>query len=338
MEMHKKSKNVVLFLVLMSGFVSMTAFGAAKWANPDLLVSADQVKKNINKSDWVVVDCRSLKAYAKGHIPGSISLGKRCKKALRDATARVHRDTSKYEKLFGKAGIGNNTHVVFSYGDIKTLTDATVGFWVMEYLGHDKVHVLNGGLDAWRKAGNRLDNKPVKKASTKFTAKVKSSRYGATSEVLKIAKGKAGKTQLVDSRTSKENKGKDIRAIRGGHVPNTTVNVSHITTLAMAKDKKSGKMMATGYLDAASASKAFGSLDKNKRTLAYCQTGTRSTMTYLQLRLLGFKDPANWDESWRVYGSQLDHPVAGEQWFNFASLNKKIKKLEKKVKKLEAKK
>ena len=93
--------------------------------------------------------------------------------------------------------------------------------------------------------------------------------------------------------------------------------------------------MATAYLDSATTSKAFESLDKNKRTLGYCQTGTRSTLTYLQMRLLGFKDPANWDESWRVYGSQLDHPVADEQWFNFASLNKKIKNLEKKVEKLE---
>ena len=242
MEIHIKLTKLAVLLVLMSGFFSATTLAAAKWANPDLLVTADEVKKNINKSNWVVVDCRSLKDYAKGHIPGAISLGKRCKKALRDDTARVHRDTSKYEKLFGKVGIGNDTHVVFYYDGMKTMTDATVGFWIMEYLGHDKAHVLNGGLEAWRKAGNRLDNKPVKKAETKFVAKVVPSRYGSTEEVLNIAKGKA-KVQLVDSRTKKEHVGKDIRAIRGGHVPNTTVNISHIDTLAQEKDKKSGKMM-----------------------------------------------------------------------------------------------
>ena len=336
METHKRSKTRVMFLVLLSGFFSVAAFGASQWANPDLLVTPDVVKKNINKPNWVVVDCRDLKDYVKGHIPGAISLGKRCKKALRDATARVFRDTSKYEKLFGKVGINNDTHVVFYHGDLKTFTDATVGFWVMEYLGHDKVHVLNGGLDAWRKDGNRLDNKPVKKSATTYTAKVVPARYGSTGEILKIANG--GSAQLIDSRTKKEHIGKDIRAIRGGHVPNTTINVSHINTLAQAKNPKTGKMMATAYLDAATTSKVFANLDKNKRTLAYCQTGTRSTLTYLEMRLLGFKDPANWDESWRVYGSQLEYPVAGEQWFNFAGLNKKIKKLEKKVASLEGKK
>lgn len=307
---------------------------AANWANPDLLVDAATVKKNIDNPKWVVVDCRDLKDYLKGHIPGAISFGKRCKKALRDTTARAFRDAGKYEKLLGKAGIGNDTHVVFYYDGMKTLTDATVGFWIMEYVGHDKAHVLNGGLDAWRKAGNRLDSKPATRAATTFKVKFVPSRYGETSEVIDVAMGKA-KSQLIDSRTKNEHIGKDIRAIRGGTVPNTTVNKSHIDTLIKVKNPKSGKMEAVAYFDADAANKAFSSLDKNKRTLAFCQTGTRSTMTYFQMRLLGFKDPANWDESWRVYGSQLDNPVAGEQWYNFAGLNKKIKNLEKKLKALE---
>jgi 3-mercaptopyruvate sulfurtransferase SseA len=94
-------------------------------------------------------------------------------------------------------------------------------------------------------------------------------------------------------------------------------------------------METVAYFDPDTVSKAFSGLDKSKRTVAYCQTGTRSTMTYFELRLMGFKDPANWDESWRVYGSQLEFPVADEQWYNFAGVNNKIKALEKKISKLE---
>lgn len=319
--------------LLFAGWAGVAA--AAQWANPELLVDAKTVKENIGKANWVVVDCRDLKDYAKGHIPGAISFGKRCKKALRDSTSRLHRDAARYEKMLGKAGIGNDSHVVFYYGDLKTLTDATVGFWLMEYLGHDKTHVLNGGLDAWRKAGYRLDNKPARKEATTFKAKVAASSYGETAEVLEVAGGES-KAQLVDSRTANEHKGADIRAIRGGHVPNTTINASHLDTLAKAKNPKTGKLETIAYLDPDAASKAFAGLDKGKRTLAYCQTGTRSTLTYMQLRLLGFKAPANWDESWRVYGSQLAYPVEGEQWYNFAGVNKKVKKLEKQVAALES--
>ena len=308
---------------------------AAQWANPELLVSPETVAENIGKPDWVVVDCRGLGDYAKGHIPGAISLGNECAKALRDSTSRVFRDISKYEQLLGKVGIGNDTHVILYYGDMGTITSATVGFWILEYLGHDKVHVLNGGLDAWRKAGNRLDNKPTMKEATTFKANVVASRYGSTDEVLQIAKGELPDEQLIDSRTPQEYAGTDVQAIRGGHVPNTTLNVSHKDTLAQEKDPKSGKMAPIAYLDPDAVAAKFASLDPNKRTLAYCQTGTRSTMTYLQLRLLGFKDPANWDESWRVYGSQLSYPVDDEQWYNFASVNNKIKSLEAKVQELE---
>ena len=295
-------------ILLMAGVYLLLATGmaiAAEWANPNLLVTPDQVKENIDKSDWVVIDARDLKDYAKGHIPGAISLGKRVKKALRDPSARVFSDVSKYEKLLGKAGIDNSTHVVFYHGDIKTLTDASVGFWVMEYLGHDKVHVLDGGLEAWRNEGNRLEKDPTIKEPKTFKANIVASRLATTNEILEIATGSVAGAQLIDSRSKKEHNGQDMRAIRGGHIPNTTINVSHKDTMFKELDKKTEKMEATGFIDADTLQEKFGSLDKNKRTIGYCQTGTRSTLTYLQLRLLGFKNPANWDDSWRVYASDL---------------------------------
>ena len=336
--MQKKMRILFMagvYLLLMTGMAI-----AAGWANPDLLVTPAQVKANIDKPDWVVIDARDLKDYAKGHIPGAISLGKRAKKALRDPTSRVFKDVKKYESLLGKAGIGNDTHVVFYHGDIKTLTDASVGFWVMEYLGHDKVHFMDGGLEAWRNDGNRLDKTPTIKPAKAFTANVVASRIATTAEITEIANGRKTGVQLIDSRSGKEHAGKDMRALRGGHVPNTTINVSHKDTMLKELDKKTEKMEATGFIDAKALQEKFGSLDKSKRTIGYCQTGTRSTLTYLELRLLGFKDPANWDDSWRVYSSDLgaNGPVEapnGEQWYNFGGVNKQLKKLKKKVKKLE---
>jgi len=336
--MMKKLRILIVagvYLLLVAG-----AAVAAEWANPDLLVTPEQVEQNINKPDWVVIDARDLKDYAKGHIPGAISLGKRVKKALRDSTARVYSDISKYEKLLGKAGIDNNTHVVFYHGDEKTLTDATVGFWVMEYLGHDKVHFMDGGLEAWRNSGFRLEKDPTIKEPKTFKANIVASRLATTDEILDIATGQKKGSQLIDSRSKKEHNGEDMRALRGGHVPNTTINVSHKDTMIKELDKKTEKMEATGFIDANAVQENFASLDKNKRTIGYCQTGTRSTLTYLELRLLGFKDPANWDDSWRVYASDLyaNRPVEapnGEQWYNFDKVNKDLKKFDKKIKELE---
>jgi thiosulfate/3-mercaptopyruvate sulfurtransferase len=330
-------KKLVVLVVLAAFALSSAGLGyAAQWANPELLISAKELKDKVDKPDWVILDCRDLKDYAKGHIPGAISLGKQCKKALRDSTARIFHDPSKYEKLLGKVGIGNDTHVVIYGEHIKTDTmkDTTVAFWIMEYLGHDKTHVLNGGIDDWINAGYSLDNEPVIKAARTFKANVVPSRFASTDEILGIATGKTKGVQVIDARTEKEYNGADIRALRGGHVPNVTTNVSHKETFDQVKDRETGKMVDNGFLSPDRVAGFYKDLDRNKRTIAYCQTGTRSTLTYLELRLLGFKDPANWDDSWIVYASDpKDYPVADEQYFDF----NKVRKLEKSLEKLEKK-
>jgi thiosulfate/3-mercaptopyruvate sulfurtransferase len=331
-------KKSILIIIVLSLFI-LTSAGislAATWANPELLMDAKQVKEKVGNPDWVFLDCRKLKDYAKGHIPGAISIGKQCKKALRDKTSRVWRDTSKYEKLFSKVGIGNDTHVVIYGEHVKsdTMKDTTVAFWILEYLGHDKVHVLNGGIDAWKNEGYKMDNKPTILKAKTFKANVAHSRYATTDEALDIAKGKKKGTQVIDARTAEELKGADQRSLRAGRLPNTTINVSHKDTFDQTKDLETGKMKDNGFLSYERVADFYKDLDKNKRTVAFCQTGTRSTLTYLELRLLGFKDPANWDESWRVYGSSYnDYPIENEQWFDF----NRMRKAEKKIKKLEEK-
>lgn len=336
-----KRANILLFVIVLGVFmISISISNAAQWANPDLLLSAKQLKKKLGDPNWVILDCRKLKDYAKGHIPGAISLGKQCKKALRDHTSRIFKDVSKYEKLFGKVGIGNDTHVVIYGEHIKTDTmkDATVAFWILEYLGHDKVHILNGGIDSWINAGYSLDTKPTILKPRRFKANVVASRYASTEEILEIATGKKKNVQLIDARSKKEYKGADQRALRGGHVPNTTINIPHKDTFDQIRDPETGKMRDNGFLSPDRVASFYKTLDKNKRTIAYCQTGTRSTLTYFELRLLGFKDPANWDDSWRVWGSHYnDYPIENEQWFDFnrvRKLERKIKKLEKKLEKL----
>jgi len=330
-------------LIIIAAFMLSSAglSNAAQWANPELLLNAKQLKEKVGNSDWVILDCRKLKDYAKGHIPGAISIGKQCKKGLRDKTSRVFRDTAKYEKLFSKVGIGNDSHVVIYGEHVKsdTMKDTTVAFWILEYLGHDKVHVLNGGIDDWINAGYGLDNKPAILAPKTFKANVVHSRYATTDEMLEIATGKKKGVQVVDARTSKEYKGADQRSLRAGRFPNTTINVSHKDTFDQSKDLESGKMKDNGFLSPDRVAGFYKDLDKNKRTAAFCQTGTRSTLTYLEMRLLGFKDPANWDESWRVYGSHYnDYPIENTQWFDFnrvSKLEKKLKKVEDKLKALE---
>jgi len=325
-------KRSIMVLGVSFALFALTGSVQAQWTNPNLLVTAEQVEQNLAKPDWVVVDCRKLEEYAKGHIPGAISFGKNCKEALRDATSRVFPSAAKYESLLGKAGIGNNTHVVF-YGELKskTMDDSSVAFWLFEYLGHtDKAHVLNGGLEAWKKGNKKLDTQPTIKPAATYKVNFAKNRIATTEEILKIARGQVKGIQLIDSRNKKEYAGEDIRSVRGGRIPNCTLNVPHEDTYDQEKDPATGKDKSTGVLSYERVAKAYEKLDKGKRTIAYCQTGSRSTLTYLEMRMLGFKDPSNYDDSWIIYGANEKFPAEEEQRIDFS----RIKTLEDEVKKL----
>lgn len=312
---------VVCLVILLYGY-------ALAWVNPDLLMTPDDVEKVIGKTDWIILDCRDKQDYETEHIPGAIFLGSSCREALRDGTERVLKP-EQLEKILGSAGISNDKHVVV-YGDAKKIVHAAVGFWILEYLGHDKVHFLDGGMTEWKAAGKPVTKESVQPQPATFKAHVVPSRYASTEEILRIARGDIKDIQLIDSRTEKEHKGKESRSLRGGFIPNTTINVSHELTY----DKRTGKILPEKFLN-----KFFGSLDKNKRTIGYCQTGSRSTLTYLQLRLMGFKDVANYDDSWIVYGNSIypPYPVANEQWINLEGIVKMkadIDKLKKEIEEL----
>lgn len=309
MKVKHTRKITVYLLITVLLFVTAVAYGA-EYANPQLLVTPVDIEKNAGK--WVVLDCRdaqstvdkrsgaTFKGYADGHIPGAINLGGDCSKVLREKeTSTVFKDTKKYEEILGGAGIDSKKTVVI-YGDTPRITNATVGFWVFEYLGHKDVRFLNGGIDTWEAAGKKLDTAETKLSPVKYTVNVQKKRIATTEEVLKIAKGEIKDAQLVDSRTPAEYKGDDVRAKRGGHIPSCSLNVSHTETY----DKASGMIKSMDDLE-----KHFGKLDKNKRVIPYCQTGTRSTLTYLQFRLMGFKDPANYDDSWIIWGNDESLPI-----------------------------
>lgn len=322
MNREKRGRITFIFIVATTLLLAIS-LNAYSWENPQLLKTPEDVEKILNDPNWIIWDCRDAKDYEKEHIPNAISIGS-CRSALRDGTERLLKPAD-LEKIIGGAGIGNDKHVIV-YTDAKNMTHGGIGFWALEYLGHDKVYFLDGGLDMWKAMGKPVTAVPTSLKPTTFKAKVVPARFATTDEIVKTARGEIKDVQLLDCRTKAEFEGKDIRALRGGRVPNTTANISH----DLAFDKKTGV-----FFDSAFVESLYRGLDKNKRTVIVCQTGSRSTISYLLLRLLGFKDIANYDAGWTVYANaaQMLYPIENEQWINFEDFDKKLKREIDKLKK-----
>ncbi len=292
----------------------------------DLIVGTQFVSDKIGRPDWVILDARTPEEYQEGHIQGAVNLGKRADKALRDPTHRSYTMVPACEKVFGAAGIGSDKHIIL-YGKAVDVYYTTVPFWVLEYFGCNSpsltctVHYYDGGIERWEADGGKLVQTDTKLPVARFAARVVASRLATTGEVLEVVKSEK-KAVVIDARTEAEYSGSDIRALRGGHIPGA-INIK------VQKNYSSDtyRMLPLSELEA-----LYKNIERSSRVIAHCQTGTRSTYTYLVLRLLGYSNVANYDDSWIVYGSNLTLPVENEQWYDFFEVNRALKELKEEMK------
>ena len=296
-------------------------------ANLQILATLADVEKN--SGSWIIVDCRDREQYREGHIPSAIHLGETCNDFFRGDLEVEGQGTFKnlgmrsveeLEKKLSTAGLSMDKTIVFydgrmgdptagkSYGILAGY--AFVPFWFMEYLGHQDVRVLDGGIVAWTAAGKPLEARENKLSQSVFKANVIKSRLATTEEVVKAGMEPGKKVQLVDTRTPAEYAGKEAappnhflggKIKKAGHVSGVDLAAPHFYQFV---DMDTLKLRPVWQL-----ARIYASLDKDKRTMAYCILGNRSSMAYFVLRLLGFKDPANYHDSWFVYGNKENVPI-----------------------------
>jgi thiosulfate/3-mercaptopyruvate sulfurtransferase len=129
------------------------------------LVSADQLARHLHDPQWVVFDCRfaltrpesGRQAYAKGHIPGAryAHLNHDLSGAVTAVSGRHPLpDASVLARKLGLWGVDKRKQVVVyddSFGAM-----AVRLWWLLRWLGHDAVALLDGGFPSWAKQGREL--------------------------------------------------------------------------------------------------------------------------------------------------------------------------------------
>jgi len=294
-------------------------------ANMQILASADDVEKNARS--WIVVDCRDRESYNEGHIPSAIHLGETCNDFFRgDLEVKTQglfknlgmRPVEELERKLGAAGLSMDKTIVFYDGKMGNPTVgksygilagyAFVPFWFMEYLGHQDVRVLDGGIMAWVAVDKPLETKDNRLGSTVFKANVMKNRLATTEELARA--GSDPNVQIVDTRTPAEYAGTSAtppnhflegKIAQAGHAAGVDLVAPHFYQFV---DMETLKLRPVWQLK-----RIYASQDMGKRTVAYCILGNRSSMAYFVMRLLGFKDPANYHDSWFVYGNTDNVPV-----------------------------
>lgn len=258
------------------------------------------------------------KDFRREHIPGAVHVGMASE--LCDPHSLVPdmiAGPEDFERTMGRLGVANSSHVVV-YDDSGIPLAAARLWWALCYYGHDKVQVLDGGLQQWKLEKRPLesgDNRPV--AAT-FRAECREQWIARKSDVLD-AIGDPG-VVLVDCLPNDlfRGAGTHLWGGRSGHIPGA-VNVPAISNidpeLALVSyaerarrlsERRSFRLADQDDLRALYSGKG---LSPDKEVIAYCGRGLAASCGLLALRTAGFERSRLYDGSWAEWSADENMPI-----------------------------
>ncbi|MEG4025631.1 MULTISPECIES: sulfurtransferase [unclassified Microcoleus] len=262
----------------------------------NLIVSPEWLATNTDNPQVVIIDCRfsladpelGQKQYQESHVPGAFYLD-----LNRDLASSVGKHGGRHplpniEELAEKLsafGINSAENLVVAYDDSRLAFAARL-WWLLRYMGHSKVALLDGGFSGWQAAGYPVTNILPDPHEGNFVAHLQQD-LAVDIEAVKERKDLPGKV-LVDSRESERYEGlrEPIDPI-AGHIPGA-VNYPW-----------QGVTDETGKVRSTSEQKhRWTELEKAEEIIVYCGSGVTACVNLLSLEIAGIPDAKLYVGSW----------------------------------------
>jgi thiosulfate/3-mercaptopyruvate sulfurtransferase len=220
----------------------------------DMLVSASGVDKN----DIILDASDNSTSYISGAIHISYL------NFIDNNNTALLKTIPEVAKILGDAGIARSDSVVV-YGECPPCgggsSVATYVYWLLRYIGHDKVRVLDGGIDAWTEAGLPVQNSSSARPTTTYSPVLRPELFATYDYV------KSGAAQVVDARSVPE--------FESGSIPGA-INIPYDQVL-------NGKRLK----DKAGIDDVFRNLTSDKPVVVFTTTGTKASLEWFSLTMTG---------------------------------------------------
>lgn len=281
---------------------------------PTPLVSAQWLKTHLTEPHLRIVDVRfslsdpsaGYSEYRAGHIPGAVFMDLEYDLAAPKKPGGIGGRHPKPEpevlaKKLGSLGIGNE-HFVVAYDDPPAGgMYAPHLWWLLRWLGHDRVAVLDGGLGAWIEGGGSLTQDTPNHPRTTFTPNPRPTMLLDAQAV----QNRPASSVLVDSRAPVRYRGEQepLDPV-AGHIPG-----------AINRDWSEGLEPGGRFRDAQAQQARFAGLTgPEDEVIVYCGSGVSAAANALALELAGHKNVKLYGGSWSDWVSDPSRPVAtGEE-------------------------
>lgn len=277
------------------------------------LITAGELFRDLDHPDLRILDCRfSLadpdarqQAYNIAHIPHSIYVH-----LERDLSGEVNPgktgrhplpEINQLAAFLGRLGIDQKVQVV-AYDDAGGSSAAARLWWLLRWLGHDSVAVLDGGWQAWQAAGFPVESGSASElpASRIFTPAPRSELIASLEQVSKA--GEDARIVLIDARAPDRYRGENetIDPV-AGHIPGA-INLPYQVNL-----DSQGKFHPQDQLRSLFRKYMEGKTGPDK--IFYCGSGVTACLDILAYQHAGLGEARLYPGSWSEWITDSGRPV-----------------------------
>ena len=184
-----------------------------------MLITTSELEKTLDNPNLILIDTRSFQEYSQGHILNALNLDLFSFHWIDTSKEGILSFNQQLEKIFSSVGVTEEKEVIF-YDNVSGMLAAR-GVWLLEYLSHTHVSMLDGGMTKWKNEGRTWNTIPVNNKPTNFSGTPNPKILAGFQYVF----DNLNKVTILDVRSKEEFSGDLVRAARGGHIP-TAINIA----------------------------------------------------------------------------------------------------------------
>jgi thiosulfate/3-mercaptopyruvate sulfurtransferase len=273
------------------------------------LISSDVLAEHLVEPSWLIADCRynltdgtwGRSQYETAHVPGAVFVDVAHDLAGQRTGTNGRHPLPAVEDMaatFGRLGIADNTQVVVY--DQEAGAFASRLWWMLRYLGHDAVAVLDGGFAKWAREGRPVRSGVETRPPAGFTQRLRKEMRVTVDET--FAHLGDPSVVLIDARSPDRYAGRPdpLDAIYG-HIPGARNryyrhNVSDAGTMRSPRELKTDFEEILGGTPVSQA-------------VMYCGSGITACHNLLAMEHAGLPGARLFAGSWSEWESDPNRPV-----------------------------
>lgn len=252
------------------------------------IINKEWLLEKLNSPNLVILDCRfslgnpesGKLAYQASHLPGAVYChleDNLSGPVLEHGGRHPLPNLTSFQTYLENAGIGNDT-VVVAYDNGEGAFAARL-WWLLKYVGHEDVVVLNGGFKEWEAAGYPVDDKIVNLSKATYEIRLQPHLMATYEEVKTNVDNKLVDTILIDSREPKRYLGLEEPIDKvAGRIPGSI-------------NKFWNDGLENGHFKSIDEQKQrFTDINQDDSLIVYCGSGVTAAPNFLILHELGYRN------------------------------------------------